>query len=88
MVDDDGDEIPEKDREAFFKKINKDSEALKSLMKQFRGGVRKLGYESMNGIALIESSHHKLDTILFLMESIEADMQDIYAFKDGNRDFN
>lgn len=88
MVDDDEDEIPEKDREAFFKKINKDSKELKSLMKQFRRGVRKIGYEAMDGIALIESSHHKLDTILFLMESIEADMQDIYAFKDGNRDFN
>lgn len=88
MVDDDEDGIPEKDRKAFFKKINDDSKELKSLMKQFRGGVRKMGYEGMDGIALIESSHHKLDTILFLMESIEADMQDIYAFKDGNRDFN
>tara|TARA_R110002167_G_scaffold157915_2_gene353001 strand:+ start:837 stop:1109 length:273 start_codon:yes stop_codon:yes gene_type:complete len=81
-------------REKFLKKIQSDSFKLKNLINDFGKGIKSLGYtdegDESEGLALFEASHHKLDTILFLMDSIKADMQDSYALDEltDEEDFN
>lgn len=71
-------------KDKFLKKIQADSIKLKNLINVFDKGIKSLGYAEdgdPEGLALFEVSHHKLDTILFLMDSIKADMQDSYALE-------